>query len=149
MKQIFKLVDFQVFSQEKFRAALLKWIVVCDQPYSEPQREAFVEMIKTLNPDAHIVSDKTVHADLMTTYHAKFAELITEVSSVPGKISLTMDLWTSKSVLSFMAIRGHWLDGDWNYQSKLFEFSYVEDAHTGENLGNILNDCLTRLKIPY
>lgn len=86
---------------------------------------------------------------MMKTYEVKFNELKKEVSLIEGKISITMDLWTSKSFLSFMAIRGHWMDDDWNYRTKLFDFSYVEGDHSGHNLSNILNDCLTCLGIPY
>ncbi|KAJ6642918.1 putative AC transposase, partial [Pseudolycoriella hygida] len=85
------------FSQEKFRKALLKWIVACDQPFTAPQEEAFVELIRTLNPDAHIYSDKTIKKDELTEYLTKFDELKEEIAKVPGKISITMDSWTSKN----------------------------------------------------
>lgn len=104
---------------------MLKWIVVCDQPYTEPQQQSFIDMIKTLNPEAQTISDKTVHADLMNTFEIKFMQMKNEVNAVPGKISITLDLWTSKNFLSFMAIRGHWLDDDWTYQTKLLDFLYV------------------------
>lgn len=106
-------------------------------------------MIKTLNPKAKIISDKTVHADLMAAFDVEFNSVKEEVNSVPGKISITMDLWTSKNFLSFMAIRAHWLDDDWHYQSKLLDFLYVEKDHTGENLSKIFDDCLTSYGIPY
>ncbi len=128
---------------------MLKWIVVCDQPYTEPQQQSFIDMIKTLNPEAQTISDKTVHADLMTTFEIKFMQMKNEVNAVPGKISITLDLWTSKNFLSFMAIRGHWLDDDWTYQTKLLDFLYVPDDHSGENLSKILDECLSRYGIPY
>lgn len=31
----------KVFSQEKFQKALIKWIVMCDQPFTEPQQHTF------------------------------------------------------------------------------------------------------------
>lgn len=106
-------------------------------------------MVKTLNPEAKTISDKTVHADLMAAFDIMFNEIKVEVNAVPGKISITMDLWTSKNFLSFMAIRGHWLDDHWSYQSKLLDFSYVEADHSGANLSKILNECLVRYGIPY
>lgn len=106
-------------------------------------------MVRTLNPEAKTISDKTVRADLMATFEIKFNEIKKELNAVPGKISFTMDLWTSKNLLSFMAIRGHWLDANWTYQSKLLDFSHVNTDHTGENLCHILNDCLTRFDIPH
>lgn len=61
-------------------------------------------MIDTLK--AHLISDKTVRADITADRNqVKLEELKTKMSSIPGKISTTMDGWTSKNILSFLAIR--------------------------------------------
>lgn len=138
-----------MFSQDKFRAALLEWVLVCNQAFTAPEQEAFVKMVRTLNPKAKTISDKTVRSDLMAAFGKKFDELKKEIRLIPGKISITMDGWTSKNFLSFLAIRGHWLDAEWIYQSKLLDFSYIEGGHTGMAFSELLNDCLTRLEIPF
>lgn len=122
---------------------------MCNQPFSTAQQKPFKELLNTLNPDAKIVSDKTIRADLLKEYEKKFNDLKHEIIEIPGKISITLDGWTSKNFLAFVAIRGHWLDKDWNYQSKLFDFAYVEGDHSGLNHSRILTDCLIRLGIPY
>ncbi|KAJ6639606.1 putative AC transposase, partial [Pseudolycoriella hygida] len=126
-----------------------KWIVACDQPFTAPQEEAFVELIRTLNPDAHIYSDKTIKKDELTEYLTKFDELKEEIAKVPGKISITMDSWTSKNWIPFLAIRGHWIDDDWNYKSKLLDFAYIEGNHSGEKHSQIFIKCVKRLKLPF
>lgn len=138
----------QVFSQDTFRKALIKWIVICDQPFTEPQQEAFVELIHTLNPNAQVISDKTVRADIIETYEEKFSELKDLLAQIPGKMSITLDGWTSRNVLPFLAIRGHWLDIDFNYHSILFDFSYIHGKHSGWKHSCIFRDCLSRLNIP-
>lgn len=45
----------QVFSQENFRKALLRWVIECNQPFTEPQQNAFVAVIRTLNLDAKVI----------------------------------------------------------------------------------------------
>lgn len=144
----FHLRVFQTFSQENFRKALVEWVVTCNQPFTEPQQEAFIAVIRTLNPEASVISDKTVKSDLLAEYAHKLNVLKTEVAAVPGKISITMDAWTSKNVLSFLAIRGHWLDRKWSYQTKLLDFAFIEGDHSGFNLSGIFGECLTRLEIP-
>lgn len=140
---------FQTFSQENFRKALLRWVIECNQPFTEPQQKAFVALIRTLNPCAEVVSDKTVKADLMAEFTQKTHELKTEVADVPGKISITMDAWTSKNSLAFLAIRGHWLDRQWKYHSKLLDFAYIEGEHTSFELSQIFEKCLVHLGIPF
>lgn len=138
-----------MFSQEKFRKALLNWIVLSDQPFTAIQDQPFVDLVHTLNPKATIASDRTFKSDLMDAYKKMFIELKAEIATIPGKISLTMDGWTSKNVLPFMAIRGHWLDENWVYHSKLFDFVHVIGDHSGENHSIILAGVLSRLGISF
>lgn len=128
---------------------MLRWIIECNKPFTEPQQKAFVALIRTLNPDAKVISDKTVKADLMEEFNLKINELKTELANVPGKISITMDAWTSKNSLAFLAIRGHWLDLNWNYKSKLLDFAHIEGDHKGFSLSLIFAECLKRLEIPF
>lgn len=85
----------------------------------------------------------------MAEFAHKINELKTEIANVPGKISITLDAWTSKNSLAFLAIRGHWLDQNWNYHSKLLDFAHIEGDHKGFSLSGIFTDCLTRLEIPF
>lgn len=139
----------QVFSQETFREALLKWIILSDQPFSEMDSPSFIALIKTLNPEAALVSDKTIRSDLMVTYQKLLQEMKTVMSEMPGKISLTMDCWTSTNSLPFAAIRGHWMDKECEYRSAMLDFPHIVGDHSGFNLKNILLKCLERLGIPF
>lgn len=136
-----------MFSQEKFRKALIKWIIISDQPFTEPQQETFVELIRTLNQNAQVISDKTVRADIVEIYEEKFEEVKGFLAQITGKVSISLDGWTSRNVLPFLAIRGHWLDTDFNYHSILFDFSYVPGKHNGWKHSYIFRDCLSRLNI--
>lgn len=86
---------YKEFSQEKFRKKLIQWIDVNDQPFTEPQQWAFVEVVKALSPDAEIISDKAVRSDILSTYQEKLENIKDQVSHILGKISITIDGWTS------------------------------------------------------
>lgn len=137
-----------MFSQERFREALLKWIVVSDQPFTEAKQEEFVEMINSLNPSAELISDKTVKRDLIAKYLEKVEEIKLLISEVPGKYSFTVDAWTSKNVHPFMAIRVHWISKEWELKSVLLDLSHIDGQHTGSNLRKIFVECLKRFNIP-
>lgn len=106
-------------------------------------------MVRRLNPEAKVVSDKTLRADAIQEHLQMMEELKRELREVPGKISITMDGWTSMNVLPFVAIRGHWLTHDWEYKSKLLDFATIEGSHSGLNLRNVLVKCLDRLGVPF
>lgn len=138
----------QVFSQEVYRKALVEWIIMSSQPFSECEQEYFLKMIKTLNPAAVTISDQTVKRDIMKLFSERVEVIKLMLSKVPGKLSFTIDAWTSKNVIAFMAIRAHWISDDWTYQSIIVDFSYIEGKHSGQNLCKIFVDCLKRFDIP-
>ncbi|KAJ6635755.1 hypothetical protein Bhyg_14341, partial [Pseudolycoriella hygida] len=41
-----------VFSKDRYRESIIKWIVNSDQPFCECQQNDFVNLLKSLNPDA-------------------------------------------------------------------------------------------------
>lgn len=119
-----------------------------DQPFSETQQNEFVELIKSLNPEAVLISDKTVRADIMKKYEEKLETVKNLATGIPGKLSISCDGWTSRNILPFFAIRGHWLDVEWNYKSILLDFQYIHGKHSGWKHSCIFRDCLQRLNIP-
>lgn len=119
-----------------------------DQPFTEPEQKDFVELVKSLNPEAVLISDKTVRADIIEKYEEKLETVKDLVTTIPGKLSISLDGWTSRNVLPFFAIRGHWLDLEWNYNSILLEFQYIHGKHSGWKHSCIFRDCLDRLNIP-
>lgn len=66
---------------------------MCDQPFSAAKDQPFIDLVRTLNPLAHVVCDKTIIADLVVEYKKKIEELKVELASVPGKISITLESW--------------------------------------------------------
>lgn len=136
-----------MFSQDKFRDALLKWVILSDQPFTEVQNEAFLNMLQTLNPDAKSVSDKTIKRDTMAAFSLEFEKTKLRMKEVPGKISFTMDGWTSRNVLAFVAIRAHFINTEWKYESELLDFVEV-DGHSGSDLSDVFLDCLKHYDIP-
>lgn len=138
----------QVFSQERYREALVKCIVVSGQPFCESEMDSFLEMIDTLNPDAITISKATVKRDIMKKFDELVNEIKIKMSTSPSKFSFTLDAWTSKNVLPFLAIRAHWINSDWEYETVLLDFCYIEGKHDGDNFSKIFLDCLKRFEIP-
>lgn len=112
------------------------------------EEDEFSELIMSLNPSAELVSDKTIKADLMATYLQKVEEIKQQFKGVPGKISVTMDMWSSKNVLPFLAIRAHLISTEWEYKTQLLDFAPVEGDHDGNTQFRLFLECMTRFGIP-
>lgn len=142
------LNSIQVFSQERYRESLIKWIINSDQPFCTCQQEDFVELLKNLNPEAAALSAQTVKRDIMKKFEESLAKVKDRLSKVSSKIAFTVDAWTSKNVLPFLDIRAHWINDDWTYESVMVDFSFIEGDHKGKSLCKIFVDCLVRFGIP-
>lgn len=127
---------------------MLKWIVISNQPFSVVEEEEFAEMIDTLNPSAELMTRNTVKADIMATYWEKIEKIKTELKTIPGKMSVSLDIWTSKNVIPFLVIRGHWLSPEWEYRSQLLDFAEMTGDHDGVNICKFFLRCIHRLDFP-
>lgn len=82
----------------------------------------------------------------------KFAEQVKAIKSklekVAGRFSVTLDAWTSKNTLPFIAIRAHWINDLWEYETVLLDFCFIQGSHGGLNFSNIFLACLARFDIP-
>lgn len=125
---------------------MLKWIILDDQPFTAVQHKAFLNLLGTLNPEASSVSDKTIKRDMMKAFLSELEKNKSHLNAAPGKILFTIDGWSSKNVLSFLAIRAHFINIEWKYESTLLDFIEV-DSHKGIDLKETFVNCLKRYGI--
>jgi len=64
-----------------------------------------------------------------------------------GKISFTIDIWTSPNVISFLGITGHWIDSNWQLQTLTLDFVKLEGPHSGENIAEVFINCIQELGV--
>jgi hypothetical protein len=61
---------------------------------------------------------------------------------VPGKLSFTLDGWTSKNQISFLGITVHWINENWKLKNTVLDFCHIEGPHSGENIASKLFETL-------
>jgi hypothetical protein len=64
-----------------------------------------------------------------------------------GKISFTIDTWTSPNAISFLGITGHWIDLDWQLKSLTLDFVKLAGPHSGDNIADAFISCIRELGI--
>ena len=55
---------------------------------------------------------------------------------MPGKISFTLDAWTSPNCIPFLGITAHWISKEWKLKEILVDFHKLLGSHSGENLAD-------------
>lgn len=63
---------------------------------------------------------------------------------IPGRVSLTSDLWSSINTDGFLCVTCHFIDEEWRLQKRILNFQYMPPPHNGvclaETISGLLSD---------
>ena len=85
----------------------------------------FVDFVHALCPNAVLVSADTIKRKIMDLYTVNIDKMQESFQDILGKISFTLDVWTSPSTKSFLAITAHYIDKDWKLRNVLVDFIQI------------------------
>ena len=104
---------------------LIEWIIVNQHPFTIVEEPKFINFIHTLSPHAILISADTVKNKIMELYRNNVDKIQEIFQDISGKISFTIDIWTSPSTKSFLSITAHYIDKDWNLRNVLVDFIQI------------------------
>jgi len=104
---------------------LVEWIIINQCPFTIVEEPKFIDYIHTLNPDAILISADTIKRKIMDLYTVNIDKMQESFQDILGKISFTLDVWTSPSTKSFLAITAHYIDKDWKLRNVLVDFIQI------------------------
>ena len=104
---------------------LVEWIISSQHPFTLVKEPKFIDYVHTLHPDVLLVSADTIKRRIMDLYTNNIIKIQEAFQDVSGKISFTIDIWTSPSTKSFLAITAHYIDKDWNLKNTLIDFVQI------------------------
>jgi len=113
---------------------LIKWIVIHQHPFTIAEENHFIKFVHSLNPSAKIPRADTIKNKIMVYYEADKIKIKAILKDLPGRVSFTMDCWTSPSTKSFLSITAHFIDKEWKLRNVIIDFIQMQDSHTGDNI---------------
>jgi hypothetical protein len=144
---------------------LAKWIVATDQPFSVvddpelrdllsythhpsptlkiPHRDAIKRRIMRMCDDT-ISATKQMFEVSKQFYSSTFVLMTALQRDVEGKVSISLDAWTSSNNFAFMAIVAHYITRAGELQELLIDFREMDGAHSGANMAEATWDTLVR-----
>ena len=164
------------FKQGIFEALLANWVATTDQPFDTMESPEFCEILQYLyqkKTDLHIPSWHSVHNQIMKMGDTMVAELkqmftvsyycfshadclsLTCLSEQhTGKVSISLNAWTSKNQIEFLTIVVHYVTNDWRLGKPIFlshlyySFALLEETlidfkeliseHSGDNMADAI-----------
>ncbi|XP_058735727.1 zinc finger BED domain-containing protein RICESLEEPER 2-like [Vicia villosa] len=117
-------------------------ILANDLPFEYFESYAMRNYIQCLNPNAVMPLINVIEAHVSDLYTKEKLKLKQELASIPNRISLTYDLWTSCTTETYICLTAHFVDANWKFNSKVLNFSLVlpTEAEICERMVEFLND---------
>lgn len=93
------------------------------------------EVMRTFDEErTHLKETLQVYSKAYHNFLLKIRILTILFKNISGRISFTLDAWTSRNMISFLGITCHWISDDWTLRETLVDFVRLSGPHSGDNL---------------
>ncbi|XP_027066767.1 zinc finger BED domain-containing protein DAYSLEEPER [Coffea arabica] len=107
------------FDPDRCRDEISRMIIMHDYPLNIVEHPGFVAFVQNLQPRFDMVSFNTVQGDCVATYLREKQSIQKVIEAMPGRICLTLDMWSSCRGLGYVFLSGHFIDSEWKMHRKL------------------------------
>uniref|UniRef100_A0A2N9FMH9 HAT C-terminal dimerisation domain-containing protein n=1 Tax=Fagus sylvatica TaxID=28930 RepID=A0A2N9FMH9_FAGSY len=117
--------------QEEYREKVAKAIIKHNYSFISVEHEGNRDVHSYLNPDVKHISRNTAKADVLKVHRKEKDNIRNMLKSIPGRICLTSDLWTSITTEGYICLMAHYVDENWKLKSIILNFCHMPPPHTG------------------
>ncbi|KAK3020481.1 hypothetical protein RJ639_045731 [Escallonia herrerae] len=117
------------FDQESCSHKIAKMIILYEYPLHIVEHRGFIDFVRTLQPQFNMVSSSSVEGDCVGVYLKEKQGLLNVLNGLPGRVSLTMDLWTSDQGLGYVLLSGHFIDADWKFHWRILNVLLIGNCY--------------------
>ena len=75
------------------------------------------------------------------------SDMLTFLQSLPGKLAITSNAWTSTNQIAFLATTCSFINTNWTLWEVLLDFREIPGAHSGENMACLVYNTLEEMGI--
>ncbi|WVZ01487.1 hypothetical protein V8G54_027556 [Vigna mungo] len=131
------------FDQERCNSKMAKMIILHDYPLHIVEHQGFIDFVRALQPQFNPLSLNAIQGDCVAMYLREKQNLLNLIDGIPGRVNLTLDLWTSNHTSAYVFLRGHFIDGDWNLHHPILNVFTVPFPDSDGSLNQAIVKCLS------
>lgn len=131
------------FDQDRSNYHLVKMIIQHEYPLNIVEHPGFVDFARSLQPNYHLMSFNTIQGDIVSMYLREKQSLLNVISGNPGRVCITLDLWTSDQTLGYVFVTGHFIDEDWKLHKRILNVVMVTSPDSDEAFSQAVVACLS------
>jgi hypothetical protein len=144
----FKRVDPWPEKEKKERDnAVVEWIIGDAQPFRSVENMQFKQMINTFDSRYQVPDKKTIKSLVKDYFKEKRDNIRCDLDVIPGKLSLTADIWTSINNDIYLGLTIHYVDSNWKLKNFLLDIISFTTRHTGINIADTIKAVLVEFHL--
>lgn len=128
--------------------ALVDWTVDDKQSFCVVENPTFQHFLDLLNPSFNMPSRRTLVRGITDAYNSRRVDFMRLLGSVPGRVALTCDGWSSRVMRGYFNVSIHWIDSSFTMRSAVLEFVYFPPPHNQGTTSDLLKDILIDYEMP-
>ncbi|XP_031268697.1 zinc finger BED domain-containing protein RICESLEEPER 2-like [Pistacia vera] len=129
-------------SQEIYREKMAIGIIKHNYLYSIVEHEGIRDVHMYLNHEVKQYTRNTAKADCLKVYYREKEKIKLALERVSGRICLTSDILSSCTIDGYISLTAHYVDENWELQSRILNFCHIPSPHSGALLSDIVYDFL-------
>lgn len=132
--------------QKEKEESTLRWILLTTQPLSTITQKAYIEHMKIIDPEFIVPGEKKIRMMIAQSYEYNKNKLM-QLLKTAQSISLTTDLWSSRSKHGYLGLTATWINQDFEIIDVLLEISYFPAPHTAEAIAKAIKNIIQKWEI--
>uniref|UniRef100_A0A1D1YIR7 Putative AC transposase n=2 Tax=Anthurium amnicola TaxID=1678845 RepID=A0A1D1YIR7_9ARAE len=132
-----------IFDQDRSCEDLAKMITMQEFPLHLVEHPAFTSFVQGLQPRFRMPTFETIESEILSIYQKEKQNLMQLFSSIPGRVSLTIGLWTTAQTLGCVCLTGHFIDNEWKLHKRMLNFMMVTSPHSENALSEVIGFSLS------
>ncbi|TXG47467.1 hypothetical protein EZV62_026761 [Acer yangbiense] len=128
--------------QRRSRYDLARMIILHGYPLTMVDHVGFRVFVKNLQPLFELVTSSRIEADCMEIYAKEKQKVYEMLDKLPGKISLSADVWAASGDSKYLCLTAHYVDEDWQLKKKTLNFVPIDPSQTEDMDSEVIMSCL-------
>lgn len=123
----FRPLSIAKYDGKKINDQLLKFFTTSSLPFIMADNPEVRDFVRMLNPSFNLPTRNTIESRILSRFEVARKRIKSIVSGIPGRFSLTTDMWTSTAQESFVIVTAHWISSEWKLHRIVLDFIFVRN----------------------
>lgn len=131
-------VSYTNFDNKRSQMDLARMIILHGYPLTMVEHAGFQLFVRNLQPMFDLATFDKVEADCIEIYEKEKQKVCEVLDKLPGKISVSADIWSASEGVSYLSLTAHFIDDSWQLKKRLLNFIVIEASHTEDMLSEVI-----------